>query len=165
LAKAFPELNFTVQDMPHVIKEGIRVVKENNEPPVQVAERIQFQAYDFFQKQPVEGASVYLFRQIFHNWDLENSVKILKNAVDAMGEGSHVLIMDQVLPEPGSVLSVRERLIRARDLVMMELFNALERDLEGWKAILAAVDSRLRINAVNTPFGSLFSVIDVVLGQ
>jgi 6-hydroxytryprostatin B O-methyltransferase len=161
LAKAFPDLDLIVQDMPHVVKEGSKVIRENNEPAI--AERIRFQEYDFFDKQPVQGAKVYLFRQILHNWDFENSVKILKNAVEAMGHGSHVLIMDSVLPEPGSVPSVQERLVRSRDLVMMQLFNALERDLEGWKAVLEAVDSRLRINAVNTPFGSLFSVIDVVL--
>lgn len=72
--------------------------------------------------------------------------------------------MDFVVPEPGTVSSVNERVLRSRDVGMMQLFNSLERDLEGWKAILEAVDSRLKINAVNTPYGSFMSVIDVVLG-
>ncbi|RYP27843.1 hypothetical protein DL767_007491 [Monosporascus sp. MG133] len=162
LAKAFPNLEFIIQDIPHVVEEGIKVVRENN--GVSIAERIKFQEYDFFEKEPVEGADVYLFRQIFHNWDFENSVKILKNTVESMSEGSHVLIMDFVIPEPGAVSSVNERVLRSRDVGMMQLFNSLERDLEGWKAILEAVDSRLRINAVNTPYGSFMSVIDVILG-
>ncbi|KAI1039955.1 hypothetical protein LB505_006053 [Fusarium chuoi] len=162
LAEAFPDLNFIIQDIPHVVEEGAKVIKENNE--ASIANRIQFQEYDFFQKQPVVGADIYLLRQIFHNWDFENSVKILKNTVESMGQNSHVLIMDFVVPEPGTVSSVNERVLRSRDVGMMQLFNSLERDLEGWKAILAAVDSRLKINAVNTPYGSFMSVIDVVLG-
>ncbi|KAB8237685.1 O-methyltransferase-domain-containing protein [Aspergillus alliaceus] len=161
LAKAFPDLEFIVQDIPHVVEEGIKVIRENNE--ASIADRIKFQEYDFFQKEPVQGAEVYLFRQIFHNWDFENSVKILKNTVGSMSEGSHVLIMDFVIPEPGSVSSVNERVLRSRDVGMMQLFNSMERDLEGWKAILEAVDSRLRINGVNTPYGSFMSVIDVIL--
>ncbi|KAF5637636.1 bikaverin cluster-O-methyltransferase [Fusarium tjaetaba] len=162
LAEAFPDLTFIIQDIPHVVEEGAKVIKENNEPSI--ANRIQFQEYDFFQKQPVVGADIYLLRQIFHNWDFENSVKILKNTVESMGQKSHVLIMDFVVPEPGTVSSVNERVLRSRDVGMMQLFNSLERDLEGWKAILEAVDSRLKINAVNTPYGSFMSVIDVVLG-
>ncbi|KAK4149314.1 S-adenosyl-L-methionine-dependent methyltransferase [Chaetomidium leptoderma] len=148
LAKAFPDLEFIVQDIPHVVEEGIKVVRENN--GASIAARIGFQAYDFFEKQPVQGADVYLFRQIFHNWDLENSAKILKNTVASMGAGSHVLIMDFVVPEPGAVPSVNERVLRSRDVGMMQLFNSLERDLEGWKAMLEAVDPRLRINAVGS---------------
>ncbi|RYP56902.1 hypothetical protein DL771_011544 [Monosporascus sp. 5C6A] len=119
---AFPNLEFIIQDIPHVVEEGIKVVRENNE--------------------------------IFHNWDFENSVKILKNTVESMSEGSHVPTMDFVIPEPGTVSSVNERVLRSRDVGMMQLFYSLERDLEGWNAILEAVDSRLRINAVNTPYGS-----------
>ncbi|KAJ6143846.1 O-methyltransferase-domain-containing protein, partial [Penicillium samsonianum] len=155
LAKAFPDLEFIVQDIPHVVEEGIKVVGENSE--ASIADRIKFQEYDFFKKEPVQGAEVYLFRQIFHNWDFENSVKILKNTVKSMSEGSHVVIMDFVIPEPGIVSSVNERVLRSRDVGMMQLFNSLERDLEGWKAILEAVDSRLKINTVNTPYGSFMS--------
>lgn len=161
LAKAFPDLDFIVQDIPHVVEEGIQAVKANN--PASISDRIRYQTYDFFEKQPVQDADVYLFRQIFHNWDLEHSAKILKNTVKSMGAGSHVLIMDFVVPEPGAVASVNERVLRSRDVGMMQLFNSLERDLEGWKAILEAVDPRLRIKAVNTPYGSFMSVIDVVL--
>ncbi|KAI0115703.1 O-methyltransferase [Nemania sp. FL0031] len=161
LAKISSDLDFIIQDIPHVVEEGIKVIKESVEPGI--ASRIKFQEYDFFERQPVESAEVYLFRQIFHNWDFANSAKILKNTVVSMGKNSHVLIMDFVIPDPGSALSVNERVLRSRDIGMMQLFNSLERDIEGWKALLEAVDPRLRINAVNTPVGSFMSVIDVVL--
>ncbi|KAF4953248.1 hypothetical protein FSARC_12442 [Fusarium sarcochroum] len=162
LAKAFHNLDFIVQDIPHVVQEGPQFVEDNNE--ARVSDRIRFQEYDFFEEQPVQGARIYLLRQIFHNWDFENSVKILKNTVDSMSKDSHVLIMDVVVPDPGTVPSVNERVMRSRDVGMMQLFNSLERDLESWQAIVEGADPRLRIKSVNTPVGSFLSVIDVVIG-
>ena len=162
LAKAFPRLALVVQDIPHVVEAGMKAVGEQN--GVDIASRIRFHPYDFFTPQPVKGAGVYLFRQILHNWNSENSAKILRNTVEAMGQGSHLLIMDFVLPEPGTILSITERELRAYDVGMMQRFNAQERDLQDWRAILEAADPRLRIVAVNKPYGSSMSVIDVVLG-
>lgn len=48
---------------------------------------------------------------------------------------------------------------------MMQLFNALERDLEGWNAICSKVDPRLKIQNVNQPFGSSMSVLDLDLSD
>ncbi|EFX00311.1 O-methyltransferase [Grosmannia clavigera kw1407] len=154
------DLEFIVQDSAHVVKQGEVVIQQNNEA---VSKRIRFQEYDFFQEQPVTSADVYLFRQILHNWDFSHSVQILKSTVKSMSEGSHMLVMDFDLPEPGSVPSVNERVGRSRDVVMMQLFNSFERDLSDWKLLFAAVDPRLKINAVNTPFGSFCSVIDLIL--
>ncbi|KAI8721481.1 Methyltransf-2 domain-containing protein [Fusarium sp. LHS14.1] len=117
LAEAFPDLSFIIQDIPRVVEECAKVIKENNE--ANIANRIQLEEYNFFQKQPIIGADVYLLRQIFHNWDFENSVKILKNTVQFMGQNSHVLIMDFAVSEPGTVSSVNERVLRSRDLGMI----------------------------------------------
>jgi 6-hydroxytryprostatin B O-methyltransferase len=141
------------------VEEGIKTVQANDPT---LAERIKFREYDFFTKQPVQGAQVYLLRQILHNWNFDKAVEITKNTAASMGQDSHMLIMDMLLPEPGSVSSVHERVLRSRDVVMMQLFNSLERDLEGWQKILTVADPRLRINAVNKPEGSFLTVIDVV---
>ncbi|KAM0204752.1 hypothetical protein ACHAQI_009926 [Fusarium lateritium] len=162
LAKAFHDLDFIVEDTPHIVEEGIKTVKANDPT---LAERIKFREYDFFTKQPVQGAQVYLLRQILHNWNFDKAVEITKNTAASMDEDSHILIMDMLLPEPGSVSSVHERVLRSRDVVMMQLFNSLERDLEGWQEVLTAADPRLRINAVNKPEGSFLTVIDVVRGS
>ncbi|WZH49403.1 O-methyltransferase [Fusarium acuminatum] len=159
LAKSFHDLDFIVEDTPHIVEEGIKTVQANDPT---LAERIKFREYDFFTKQPVQGAQVYLLRQILHNWNFDKAVEITKNTAASMGQDSHMLIMDMLLPEPGSVSSVHERVLRSRDVVMMQLFNSLERDLEGWQKILTVADPRLRINAVNKPEGSFLTVIDVV---
>lgn len=69
--------------------------------------------------------------------------------------------MDSVLPTPGSLPSTLERLIRARDMTMMQAFNSLERDLEDWKALLRGADERLTLVNVVQPLGSVMSVMEV----
>ena len=44
----------------------------------------------------------------------------------------------------------------------MQTFNAKERELEDWNALLKAVDERLRLKNVVQPFGSSMSVLEVV---
>lgn len=161
LATAFPSLRLIVQDIPAVAEEGARLVRDNHPP--EVASRITFQPHDFFTPQPVSGADVYLFRQILHNWSADKAVAILKNTVPAMVPGSHIVIMDVLLPEPGSVPSVAERELRMYDIGMMQRFNGQERDLGEWTEVLEAADPRLKIRGVKTPVGSYMSIIDVVL--
>ncbi|RYP07539.1 hypothetical protein DL764_002433 [Monosporascus ibericus] len=147
LAEAFPNLEFSIRDILHVVEEGIKVARENNE--VSIAERIKFQEYDFFEKEPVEGADVYLFRQMFHIWDFENSVKILKNTVESMSEGSRVLIMDFVIPEPCTVSSITSAcfaLARSARCSCSTRWSATRR---AGKAILEAMHS------INVSIGAL----------
>ncbi len=71
--------------------------------------------------------------------------------------------MDSVLPAPGSVPSTVERLVRVRDLTMMQNFNSCERDLGDWEALLKAADPEGRLKIVNVvqPFGSVMSCLEV----
>ena len=78
---------------------------------------------------------------------------------------SRLLIMDTVLPVPGSVPISIERIVRARDLTMIQAFNSKERDLDDWKELLtAAADPELQLVQVFQPFGSAMSVLEVALG-
>jgi len=99
---------------------------------------------------------------IFHDWPKEEAIKILRNNVLALKPGSRLLIMDSVLPLPGSIPASQERLLRVRDLTMLQAFNSQERDLEAWEELLAAADERLKLVNVVQPFGSAMSVIEVV---
>jgi 6-hydroxytryprostatin B O-methyltransferase len=165
LAKTFPHLSFVVEDLPANADSGRKAVAAGSLPP-DVASRITFQAHDFMQPQPVRGADVYLLRMILHDWPDDASARILRHLVAAMAErpGSRLLIMDTVLPAPGSVPVSVERIVRIRDLTMMQAFNSKERDLDDWKALLAAADPRLHLVNVMQPFGSDMSVLEVELG-
>jgi precorrin-6B methylase 2 len=105
LARAFPSLNFIVQDRIEVVE------KVKDECPTDVESRIQFMAHDFFEKQPVEG-DVYLFRWIFHNWPDKYVIQILRQLVGKLKPGGRVLINDHILPDPNTMSLTLERHIR-----------------------------------------------------
>ncbi|KAK8058410.1 hypothetical protein PG994_008858 [Apiospora phragmitis] len=165
LARAFPKLEFVVQDLEHIVEEGKRNIRSPKYDDVR--DRIAFEAHDFFQEQrpTIASADVYLLRQILHNWDVENSIRILSKLAKSLRRGAHIIVMDFVMPQPGSILSTRERLLRYKDLVMMQLFNSQERDVTDWIAIIAQVQPRLRITGVSQPNGSDFSLLDIVLEE
>lgn len=92
---------------------------------------VETMAHDFFAEQPIHGARVYHFRQIFHDWPDRKCVDILCRTRKAMGSGSRVLIDEVVLPETGAHWMVTQR-----DLSMLVLFNTAERTREQWKDLL-----------------------------
>ena len=112
LAKAFPSLSFTVQDFKKVVETGERIFLEETQEQAELRKRVTFMAHDAFEDQPVKGASVYLFRSVFHDWPDENCVTILRRLVPALKKGATVLINDYVMPGPGELGLMEER--RAR---------------------------------------------------
>ena len=51
------------------------------------------------------------------------------------------------------------------DMEMMVTYNAVERDLQGWKALFAKADHRLKLQKVVTPAGSAQSIMELVLSD
>ena len=112
LAKAFPELRFTVQDFGKVVENGEREFLEEAKEQEGLKERVKFMAHDAFEDQPVRGASVYLFRSVFHDWPDESCIAILQRLVPALKEGATILINDYVMPGPGELELMEERQAR-----------------------------------------------------
>ncbi|KAL4962937.1 S-adenosyl-L-methionine-dependent methyltransferase [Aspergillus stella-maris] len=160
LAKAHPTVNFTVQDLPSNIEAGAQAATSL---PTHIQTRLEFQPHDFTTPNPVQDAEAYLLRMILHDWADAQAINILRNIVCAMNTHSRLFIMDIVLPVPGSVPMGIERIARARDLTMMQMFNSKERELGEWVALLGEADERLRLVGVKKPFGSALSVLEVRL--
>ncbi|KAB5536171.1 O-methyltransferase-domain-containing protein [Coniochaeta sp. 2T2.1] len=153
LGAAYPGLKFEVQDLDVVASKQVTT-----------APQVSFKSHDFFKPQPTIGASVYLLRMIIHDWPDAEAQTILRNIVPALTpEESTLLIMDTVLPLSGRLPSIRERVIRTRDLTMRQVFNAQERGLEDWEALLKSVDPRLELRHVEQPDGSNMSLLTVKL--
>lgn len=130
--------------------------------PGDIASRISLQDHDFFQSQPVQGADVYLLRMILHDWADGDALVILRRLIGAMKSESRLLIMDSVLPRSGSIPSAQERMLRARDITMLEAFNSLERDEGDWIRLLAAADRGLKLVKIQEPRGSALALLEVV---
>ncbi|KAL2671425.1 fusarubin cluster-methyltransferase [[Neocosmospora] mangrovei] len=158
LATTYPKLKLVVEDLPGPVKNARARIPEL---PEDVKSRIEILDYDFFTPQPVKGADVYLLRTIIHDWPDADAVKILRGIVEAMGPSSRLLIMDMVLPKPGSGSRTFEAALRQKDLTMIQAFNAKERETEEWTDLLAKAG--LTIRAIERPAGSELSVIEATL--
>jgi 6-hydroxytryprostatin B O-methyltransferase len=161
VAQEFPKLKFIIQDLLKVVESS---AQDLSRFPESVSSRISYQPYDFFQPQPVKGADAYFMRTIIHDWPRKEAIDIISNVAAAMApQGkSRFLIMDIVLPPPGTAAIFDEALARLRDITMMQTFNAKERELSDWEELIGAVGQGLVIKAVNRPFGSLLSLIEIV---
>jgi 6-hydroxytryprostatin B O-methyltransferase len=161
LATAYPDLHFIVQDMPSVLNQNPHPGHTHYNSSL--GDRLIFQPYDFFNRQPVRSADVYLLRMILHDWPYSSAIKILQNIVPALAEHSRILIMDTILPAPGEVTPYKEALLRVRDMTMLQVFNAGERGMEDWEEVVKGADARLRIVGVKQPLGSAMGLIEVTL--
>lgn len=107
IAAKFPSLEFVVQDLPGVVKEGrAKLISK-------MSDRIAFMNHDFFTEQPINGASVYFMRQILHDWSDSYAIRILKALVPALKSGSRVLINEQILLQPGTIPIYKDRTFRS----------------------------------------------------
>jgi 6-hydroxytryprostatin B O-methyltransferase len=167
LATAYPKLRFIVQDLPDTIANSHNLLSQL---PESVRSRISCQPYNFFTPQPVNDADVYLMRMILHDWPITEATTILRNLLPALKSkpDSRLIIMDTVLPDPGSIPASEESLLRVRDLTMIQAFNSKERELSDWKELFARVTEeeddggKLVLKSVTKPFGSVMSVMEVV---
>lgn len=109
IAKAAPSMYFVVQDNPDILKAG-----EADLPP-ELRPRFQFMPFDFFNPQqplPNPEKTAYFLRLILHDWADPYCIKILRNLISALKNGSKVFISESILPPPGTVNRVLEKLAR-----------------------------------------------------
>lgn len=137
LAQAFPNLSFVVQDRPPVVEQGIKVWTQQ---APELVSRCRLEPHDFFQPQPVHNAKIYLLRHVLHDWADQESIEILKNLKPALGQGSRILLAEQLMvcatgdsrlrsaptPLPANY-GYPARFSHQRDLNMMGLINGIER--------------------------------------
>ncbi|KAI9718812.1 MAG: hypothetical protein M1828_006574 [Chrysothrix sp. TS-e1954] len=157
IAEQYPDVQCIVQDRPDVVIEGRKLLSSSGK------KSISFLEHDFFAQQPVVGASVYFLRQILHDWSDTYATQIIRAVVPAMRQGSKLLIMEQLLPEAGTVEPYQARRARSYDLAMMAMANGKERDIEDWTKLLRATDKRLSITSVTSPVTSAMALIEARL--
>ncbi|KAG1897459.1 S-adenosyl-L-methionine-dependent methyltransferase [Suillus fuscotomentosus] len=156
LAKMFPHLRITNQDLPETIKLS-RNTWETNAPEVLLDGRVEFVPLNFLEESPVVGKDVYYLRSIIHDWPDEESMVILHNVRKAMGPNSRVLIHECVLsrafegpdvganessedhkaPEP-TLLNFGSHTTYQIDMAMWLVLNGKERTLKEFKDIGAS---------------------------
>jgi O-methyltransferase domain len=76
-----------------------------------IADRCEIMGVDFFTSVP-EGADAYIMKRIIHDWNDEDSLKILRNCRRAIRRDGTLLIVDAVLkpsnePDPGKLMDLQ----------------------------------------------------------
>lgn len=154
IAQQYPSLHLIVQDLPETISSAPSL-------PDDLVTRIDFMPHDFFTRQPVEDASVYILRWVLHNWPDKYAIRILRALCPALAPQSKVLIFDVVVPSFSESVNSIERDIRWQDLTMLALFNACDRHEEEWRSLIEQADPRFQFLGVKRVRGSALSVVDI----
>lgn len=141
----FPTLKFVVQDISTEM-----MGHEHNQS--ELDGRVVFMKHDYFEPQPVHGASLYFIRQCIHNWNDTGAIKILKAFVPALERcqaGTPLLINDIILPKLGSIPRSAERELRQLDITMLAALGAKQRNVEDFRKILLQADERYHVSYVS----------------
>lgn len=93
LAKSTQHIKFIVQDLPGTVELGRASL------PAELQGRIEFMAHDFFTEQTLKNSDIYLFRWIMHNWSDPYCIRLLRNLIPAMHNGSRVVVYEYVLED------------------------------------------------------------------
>jgi hypothetical protein len=115
--------------------------------------RWRIEGGSFFEAIP-SGADVYLLKRILHDWNDEDSVRILRGCRDAMAEGGRILVIDTVVPVGNDPHPAK-----LSDIAMMIVFDGKERTEAELKVLFAQAGLRLQ-RVIATP-GSV-SIIEAV---
>ncbi|MEC3975009.1 methyltransferase [Amycolatopsis sp. H20-H5] len=118
-----------------------------------LSDRWSTAAGDFFTAVP-EGEDFYVLKRVLHDWNDEDSLKILRSCRAALPEHGRVLVVDAVIP-PGN----EPHASKLYDVAMMTIFDGKERTEEEFTRLLSAADLKVA-RIIPTP-GTL-SVVEAV---
>ncbi|KAG6852088.1 hypothetical protein C0991_003244 [Blastosporella zonata] len=147
VARSFPALKIVIQDLASVIKDA-KPIWEQNLPKYPIALEVQ----DFFKPQPTKrDVSVFLLKQILHDWSDEYCVQILTQLRAVARKDTKLLLIESLIPFacedpngakgiPGSVPNEAPKPLLANfgavnemgynaDIDMFLLFNSQERTI------------------------------------
>jgi C-methyltransferase len=124
---SYPNLTYTLFDSPSVISHIDRQ---------SFSFSIELQAGNFFNAIPT--ATLLIFKGVLHDFDDENTSKILTLCKNEMQSNQRLLIIEQVMPD-----SSAPHPNKTMDMVMLALLGGRQRTLIEWESLLHAHDFTL----------------------
>jgi SAM-dependent methyltransferase len=95
ILKANPTMKAILFDLPHVISGAPPLLREQG-----VDGRVRVEAGSFLETAP-EGADAVIMKHILHDWNDEDSIRILRSCHRALPKHGRVLAVEAVVPPPG----------------------------------------------------------------
>lgn len=155
LARHTENLEFLIQDLPHVVEEGRKKLSP------ELRNRVSFEAWDFLKVQRAEDPpNAFLISRCLHNWSDHHCSSILRALIPALRQGSKVLIWDVVL-EDSPVKKMSERFNLQQDFIMATISNGKDRSLAEFEQVLKLSDESFRMAGVRQLDGCKLSMIEV----
>ncbi|CAM5683414.1 hypothetical protein SAVIM338S_07405 [Streptomyces avidinii] len=130
--RAHPELRGILFDQPHMVPVARAHLDEAVGP-----DRYEARAGDVFEGVP-GGADVYLLSRVLQDWDDSRCTTLLSHIRAALPESGRLLILERVIPDHGETL-----LPLLYDLHLLMAAGGRERDLAGYRSVLASAGLRL----------------------
>ena len=146
---AHQQLRGVLGDQQHVLDRA----KEPGFVAGEVETRCTMQVCDLFSNIP-SGCRAYLMKSVIHDWNDEDSARILRNCRNAVPKDGALLLVEHVLPEDDT--PSRGKFI---DVTMMIVTGGRERTVPEYRSLLSAAGFRL---TKVVPTSSGFSVIEAV---
>lgn len=143
VVQIYPHLQFIVQDGSEDLLAQGRTQNLSD-----LNGRVTFMEHDFFDPQPELNAGGYFIRQVVHNWNDADCVRILRNIVPALEKcapNTPLLINEMILPEPGTRSRYEEHSLRQVDMLVMVALGAKQRTLKEFQRLMHEADPRLQI--------------------
>ncbi|MGI9653340.1 methyltransferase [Chryseobacterium sp. RLHN22] len=123
---ATPGSTGIVFDEPYVIEQTAQHIPED------LKGRCTVFGGSFFEEVPA-GADLYMTKWVIHDWNDDESIKILKNIQKAMPVGGKLLIIDSVIPDNSQNTPHAGKLL---DINIMAMTTGKERTLSEFKFLL-----------------------------
>ncbi|PAV21555.1 S-adenosyl-L-methionine-dependent methyltransferase [Pyrrhoderma noxium] len=158
IAKAYPGLNFVIEDRPLVVEDA-ESYWQTHLPSFVKDGKVKFIGVNFFEPQPRlhQAPDVFLLRQITHDWSDKYCIKILRNLRDIASPTTMLVVIDSIMKYACNT-SVKEKFVLdvkppppllpnmgganilsyTVDNLIMSTINAGERTLGGFISIFEA---------------------------
>ncbi|HUP40658.1 MAG TPA: methyltransferase [Vicinamibacterales bacterium] len=131
-----------IVDLPYIENQAVASIEHDG-----LRDRCRFEAHDIFES-ITAGGDIYLLRFILHDWNDDESRRILRTVRTAMPPAGRVLIVEMLVPEtnePGFV--------QFMDINMLVMTGGRERTATEYGDLCAAAGLRLvRTIGTGTPF-------------
>lgn len=142
----YPQARGIVADLPYIEAQARDKIRDAG-----LADRCRFEAADFFEGVPA-GADAHILKFVLHDWNDEDSLRLLKNCRSAIAADGRLLVLEVIVPDEN-----RPDFSHLMDLNMLVMTGGLERTTKEYERLLARADFRL---ARLVPTASPFSLIE-----
>jgi len=131
LLQADPRLTGVVLDLPHVTESARTALAAAG-----LAARSEVIAGDFFDEVP--AGDLYLLKQVLHDWNDEQCVRILDRCARAMESAGKIMVIEMIVPDDG-----RPSAAQLVDLNMLVMLPGRERTAAEYAALFERAGLRL----------------------